>query len=102
MSTEPISAVVSPLDRSSSHWQRTTIRNWFLRSPHTLSMKFMENSPTDGVSRWSSPITWRHRSSEADLRRYLALLTRHGIAFNYLLNGACFGNREWTRPWQNG
>src|ERR1039458_2014568 len=38
--------------------------------------------------------------SEADLRRYIPRLDRHGIAFNYLLNGACFGNREWTRPWQ--
>jgi len=38
--------------------------------------------------------------SEADLRGYISLLDSHGIAFNYLLNGACFGNREWTRPWQ--
>jgi len=38
--------------------------------------------------------------SEADLRSYIRLLDRHGIAFNYLLNGSCFGNREWTRPWQ--
>lgn len=35
-----------------------------------------------------------------DLERYVALLARHGIAFNYLLNGACQGNREWTRRWQ--
>jgi len=34
------------------------------------------------------------------LRNYIRVLDRHGIAFNYLLNGACFGNREWTRPWQ--
>ncbi|MDO8541516.1 MAG: hypothetical protein Q7S40_13840 [Opitutaceae bacterium] len=38
--------------------------------------------------------------SEDDLRNYIRLLDRHGIAFNYLLNGACFGNREWTRRWQ--
>jgi len=38
--------------------------------------------------------------SRTGLRDYVALLARHGIAFNYLLNGACFGNREWTRPWQ--
>jgi collagenase-like PrtC family protease len=34
------------------------------------------------------------------MRRYIRQLDRHGIAFNYLLNGACFGNREWTRAWQ--
>jgi guanyl-specific ribonuclease Sa len=38
--------------------------------------------------------------SETDLRNYILLLERHGIAFNYLLNGAYFGNREWMRPWQ--
>ena len=38
--------------------------------------------------------------SESGLRRYIRLLDQHGIAFNYLLNGACFGNHEWTRAWQ--
>ncbi len=55
--------------------------------------------PTDGVSSGrlrdlATPL------SETDLRNYIRLLDRHGIAFNYLLNGACFGNHEWTRPWQ--
>ena len=34
------------------------------------------------------------------LARYVAVLQQHGIAFNYLLNSSCQGNREWTRPWQ--
>jgi collagenase-like PrtC family protease len=34
------------------------------------------------------------------MRSYVNLLERHGIAFNYLLNGSCFGNHEWTRSWQ--
>jgi collagenase-like PrtC family protease len=38
--------------------------------------------------------------SEDGLARYVRLLADHGIALNYLLNGACFGNREWTRAWQ--
>jgi len=38
--------------------------------------------------------------SERALRDYVALLDRHRIAFNYLLNSACIGNREWTRRWQ--
>lgn len=41
-----------------------------------------------------TPITKR------DLDNYVALLNRHGIAFNYLLNSSCHGNREWTRSWQ--
>jgi collagenase-like PrtC family protease len=32
-----------------------------------------------------------------ELGQYVALLDRHGIAFNYLLNASCMGNREWTR-----
>lgn len=32
-----------------------------------------------------------------DLRQYVAALARHGIAFNYLLNSSCLGNREWSR-----
>ena len=55
--------------------------------------------PTDGVS-GGRPRYLATPLSEADLRSYIRLLDRHGIAFNYLLNGACFGNREWTRPWQ--
>jgi len=38
--------------------------------------------------------------SMRDLARYVAELRRHGIAFNYLLNAACLGNREWRRTWQ--
>ena len=34
---------------------------------------------------------------EADLRNYVSLLAKQGIAFNYLLNSSCLGNREWTR-----
>jgi collagenase-like PrtC family protease len=34
------------------------------------------------------------------LAEYVRRLQRHGIAFNYLLNASCLGNREWTRPWQ--
>jgi collagenase-like PrtC family protease len=55
--------------------------------------------PTDGVS-GGRPRYLATPLSEEDLRRYIALLSRHGIAFNYLLNGSCFGNREWTKPWQ--
>jgi collagenase-like PrtC family protease len=35
-----------------------------------------------------------------DLAAYVAILDHHGIAFNYLLNSACLGNREWSRRWQ--
>ncbi|MBN1362165.1 MAG: hypothetical protein JW993_16335 [Sedimentisphaerales bacterium] len=31
---------------------------------------------------------------------YASALSRHGIAFNYLLNSSCLGNREWSRSWQ--
>jgi len=55
--------------------------------------------PTDGVS-GGRPRYLATPLSESDLQQYINLLDRHGIAFNYLLNGACFGNREWTRPWQ--
>src|ERR1017187_2444098 len=55
--------------------------------------------PTDGTSS-GRPRYLATPLSEADLRSYIRLLDHHGIAFNYLLNGACFGNREWTRPWQ--
>jgi collagenase-like PrtC family protease len=38
--------------------------------------------------------------SPRDLARYVALLAENGIAFNYLLNAACMGNREWGRSFQ--
>ncbi|NLC71142.1 MAG: peptidase U32 [Desulfuromonadaceae bacterium] len=34
------------------------------------------------------------------LRRYVADLKKYGIAFNYLLNSSCLGNREWDGRWQ--
>ncbi len=34
------------------------------------------------------------------LGRYVAVLERHRIHFNYLLNSSCQGNHEWTRSWQ--
>ena len=56
--------------------------------------------PTDGIS-GGRPSYLATPLSKSDLRHYIRLLDRHGIAFNYLLNGACFGNHEWTRSWQN-
>lgn len=38
--------------------------------------------------------------TKRDLAGYVAELGRHGIAFNYLLNSSCLGNREWSRSWQ--
>ncbi len=38
--------------------------------------------------------------TERDLAAYVAGLDKQGIAFNYLLNSACLGNREWSRSWQ--
>jgi collagenase-like PrtC family protease len=55
--------------------------------------------PADGIS-GGRPRYLATPLSEAGLRGYIRLLDRHGIAFNYLLNGACFGNHEWTRAWQ--
>jgi collagenase-like PrtC family protease len=55
--------------------------------------------PTDGIS-GGRPSYLATPLSKEDLRSYIGLLDQHGIAFNYLLNGACFGNREWTRSWQ--
>ena len=55
--------------------------------------------PADGVS-GGRPRYLATPLSESDLRQYILRLDRHGMAFNYLLNGACFGNREWTRAWQ--
>ena len=31
---------------------------------------------------------------------YVAAVHGQGMAFNYLINAACFGNREFTRSWQ--
>lgn len=55
--------------------------------------------PADGVS-GGRPRYLATPLSEKKLRHYIRILDAHGIAFNYLLNGACFGNREWTRAWQ--
>lgn len=55
--------------------------------------------PADGVS-GGRPRYLATPLSKADLGRYIRLLDDHGIAFNYLLNGSCFGNHEWTRAWQ--
>jgi collagenase-like PrtC family protease len=55
--------------------------------------------PADGIN-GGRPRYLATPLSQTDLRDYIRLLERHGIAFNYLLNGACFGNREWTRSWQ--
>ncbi len=55
--------------------------------------------PADGIS-GGRPRYLATPLSDNDLRRYIQTLDQHGIAFNYLLNGSCFGNREWTRPWQ--
>jgi hypothetical protein len=55
--------------------------------------------PTDGIG-GGRPRYLATPLSDADLRSYIRLLDRNGIAFNYLLNGACFGNHEWMRRWQ--
>ncbi len=55
--------------------------------------------PADGIS-GGRPRYLATPLSENELRGYIQRLDSHGIAFNYLLNGSCFGNREWTRPWQ--
>ena len=62
-------------------------------------MKFTVGSPPT-VSAAAVLAIWRRRFRKLIWRNYILLLERHGIAFKYLLNGACFGNREWTRPWQ--
>lgn len=55
--------------------------------------------PDDGIS-GGRPRYLATPLSTRQMRRYILELDRYGIAFNYLLNGACFGNREWTRSWQ--
>ena len=57
--------------------------------------------PADGIS-GGRPRYLATPLSTAELERYIRLLDAQGIAFNYLLNGACFGNREWTRAGRNG
>lgn len=42
----------------------------------------------------SRPLDWDR------LAQYVRALDTHGIAFNYLLNSSCQGNREWGRRWQ--
>lgn len=38
--------------------------------------------------------------SHRELARYIEALSGAGIRFNYLLNAACLGNREWSGRWQ--
>ena len=38
--------------------------------------------------------------SEGELAEHVGLLAENGIHFNYLLNGSCMGNREWSRGFQ--
>lgn len=55
--------------------------------------------PSDGIS-GGRPGYMATPVSKREMRRYVKLLDSHGMAFNYLLNGSCFGNSEWTRAWQ--
>ncbi|MHB9139879.1 MAG: U32 family peptidase, partial [Victivallaceae bacterium] len=55
--------------------------------------------PADGIS-GGRPRYMATPVSKKALLDYVCLLDKHGIAFNYLLNGSCMGNREWTRSWQ--
>lgn len=55
--------------------------------------------PSDGIS-GGRPEYMSTPVSKRELRNYVKLLDSHGMVFNYLLNGSCFGNSEWTRPWQ--
>lgn len=55
--------------------------------------------PGDGIS-GGRPRYLATPLSEQELRNYIQTLDRYGIAFNYLLNGSCFDNREWTQAWQ--
>jgi collagenase-like PrtC family protease len=38
--------------------------------------------------------------SYRQLAEYVSFVQSNGMAFNYLLNSACMGNREWGRRWQ--
>jgi hypothetical protein len=54
--------------------------------------------PGDGVS-GGRPRYMATPLSEADLQSYIRLLDRHGIAFNYLLNGSSLPRRPFrSRP----
>lgn len=55
--------------------------------------------PGDGIS-GGRPRYMATQISREDFENYIHQLENHGIAFNDLLNGACFGNHEWTRNWQ--
>lgn len=55
--------------------------------------------PRDGIS-GGRPGYMATPVSKREFTAYVAALDAHGIAFNYLLNGACFCNEEWTRGWQ--
>ena len=55
--------------------------------------------PSDGLSS-GRPRYLATPLSQKQLRDYAKSLDSHGIAFNYLINGACLGNQEWTSPWQ--
>ena len=55
--------------------------------------------PADGIS-GGRPRYMATPLSKRKLQGYVRLLEKHGIAFNYLINGSCMGNREWTRGWQ--
>ncbi len=55
--------------------------------------------PVDGVS-GGRPRYMSGPVSKKSLLEYVRLLSKNGIAFNYLLNGSCLGNHEWTRRWQ--
>jgi collagenase-like PrtC family protease len=57
--------------------------------------KFVADAVGGGrPSYMGTPLTKR------DLAAYVAALDKQDIAFNYLLNSSCLGNREWSRPWQ--
>lgn len=55
--------------------------------------------PFDGIS-GGRPRYMATPVSQEALSDYVQLLDSHAIAFNYLVNGSCMGNREWTRSWQ--
>jgi len=55
--------------------------------------------PADGINS-GRPRYMATPLSRKQLQQYIQVLDSHGIAFNYLLNGSCMGNREWTKAWQ--
>lgn len=44
----------------------------------------------------ATPLSWKK------LKAYMSAVRANGMEFNYLLNAACFGNDEWTRPFYRG